>query len=191
MKRLLPLQHLAQDQLGPARLVRRLCSIGAPGSRFVAGALLLAAFACQRTADGLEQDSREASERARESAADAKRSLDREVGAFKTQADAKLQELTVSINALKAQAQTNVEGSRQKLEAELNGTRQQLSQLKADSSTEWQKAKHVLEQRIAELGRELNQTLDKAGGGLDRAGDKVEHALQPSAPKPADTPPQK
>jgi len=157
--------------------------------RFVlASALLLAALGCQRTADGLEQDTREASERARETAADAKKSLDREVGAFKTQADAKLQELTVSINSLKAQAQTNLEGSRHKLETELNATRQQLSQLKADSSSELQSAKQDLEQRIAELGRELNQTLDKAGGSLDRAGDKVEQALQPGEPKPADAP---
>jgi hypothetical protein len=58
-----------------------------------------------------------------------------------------------------------------------------VTQLKADSSTQWQQAKQDLDQRIAELGRQLNQTLDKAGGSLDRAGDKVEHALQPSEQK--------
>jgi len=150
--------------------------------------LLLGLLGCQHSVDGIEQDTREAREHARESAADAKQALDREVGAFKTQADAKLQELSVSINGLKAKAQTGLEGSRQKLEAELNDTRQQVTQLKADSSTQWQKAKQDLDQRIAELGRQLNQTLDKAGGGLDRAGDKVENALQPSEQPAKDEP---
>ena len=39
-------------------------------------------------------------------------------------------------------------------------------------------------QRIAELGQQLNQTLDKAGSSLDQAGDKVERALQPSEHEP-------
>jgi DNA anti-recombination protein RmuC len=150
--------------------------------------LLLGVLSCQRTVDGLEQDTREARDHARESAADAKQTLDREVGAFKTQADAKLEELSVSINALKAKAQNDLDGSRQKLEAQLTDARQQVTQLKADSSTEWQQAKQNLDQRIAELGRQLRETLDKASGSLDRAGDKVEHALQPGEPKPTDEP---
>src|SRR4051812_42792939 len=129
--------------------------------------LLLGVLGCKHSVAGLEQDTNEAREQARESAADAKQTLDREVGAFKTQADAKLQELSVSINALKAKAQTDLDGSRQKLEAKLNDTRQQVTQLQVDSSSQWHKAKQDLDQRIAELGQQLNQTLDKAGSGLD------------------------
>jgi DNA anti-recombination protein RmuC len=146
--------------------------------------LLLGALGCQRTVDGLEQDTREARDHARESAAEAQQALDREVGTFKTQADAKLEELSVSINSLKAKAQNDLDGSRQKLEQQLSEARQQVTQLEADSSSQWQKAKQDLDQRIAELGRQLNQTLDKAGGSLDRAGDKVETALQPNEQKP-------
>ena len=70
------------------------------------------------------------------------------------------------------------------MEDQISETREKLAQLKADGSSEWQKAKQELEQRIAELGRQLNQTLDKAGGGLDRAGDKVENALGADEQKP-------
>jgi len=150
--------------------------------------LVLGVLGCQHSVAGLEQDTHEASESALENAADAKQRLDREVGAFQTQAGAKLQELSVSINSLKAKTQSDLDGSRQKLEAQLNDTRQQLTQLQADSATQWRKAKQDLEQRIAELGRQLNQTLDKAGGSLDRAGDQVERALQPNEPQPKDEP---
>lgn len=146
--------------------------------------LVLAGLGCQRTVDGLEQDTREARDQARESASATEQALEREVGDFKTQANAKLQELSVSIHSLKSRAQDDLDGSRQKLEGQLSEARQQVTQLQADSSSQWQKAKDDLNQRIAELGRQLNQTLDKAGGSLDRAGDKVESALQPNEPPP-------
>ena len=141
------------------------------------GLLLLGAGACKNTANGIEQDTRAATDQATQSAGDAKLALERDVGAFKTQAEAKLEQLTVAVHALKDKAQGDLGGSQQKLEDQLGETKQKLAQLKADGSSEWQKAKQDLEQRIAELGRQLNQTLDKAGGGLDRAGDKVEQAL--------------
>jgi DNA anti-recombination protein RmuC len=137
------------------------------------GLLLLGVGACKNTADGIEQDTKAATERAGE----AKQALERDVGAFKSQAEAKLEQLTVAVHSLKDKAQDDLDGSRQKLEDQISETRQKLAQLKADGSSEWQKTKQDLEQRIAELGRQLNQTLDKAGGGLDRAGDKVEKAL--------------
>jgi len=148
------------------------------------GLLLLGAGACKNTADGIEQDTKAATERAAESAGEAKQALERDVGAFKTQAEAKLEQLTVAVQSLKAKAEGDLDGSRQKLEDQISETRQKLAQLKADGSSEWQKAKQDLEQRIAELGRQLNQTLDKAGGGLDRAGDKVENALGAHEQKP-------
>ena len=141
------------------------------------GLLLLSAGACKNTTDGIEQDTKAATERASESAAEAKQALERDVGAWKTQAEAKLEQLTVGVHSLKAKTQDDLDGSRQKLEDQIGEAKQKLSQLKADGSSEWQKAKQDLEQRIAELGRQLNQTLDKAGGGLDRAGDHVEKAL--------------
>jgi hypothetical protein len=54
---------------------------------------LLVGLGCQRTVEGLQQDTREASENARQGADDAKTKLNQELGEFKTQADAKLQEL--------------------------------------------------------------------------------------------------
>jgi len=151
---------------------------------------LLGALACERTVDGIEQDTRAVTARAREGADEAKQKLESEVGAFKTEADAKLQQLSVSIESLKAKAQTDVTGSRQKLEEQLQETRDKLARLRAGTSAEWQQTKQDLDQRIAELGRRLNETLDHAGGSLDKAGDKVEHALSPgSAPPSQPAPP--
>ncbi|MEY4549082.1 MAG: hypothetical protein RL685_5277 [Pseudomonadota bacterium] len=147
---------------------------------------LLAAFGCERTRDALQQDTESATAQARESAEETKLRLEREVGDFKTQANAKLEQLSVSINGLGTRARENVDGSRVDLQQQLADARARVSQLKADGSTQWQQTKAELDQRIADLGKRLNESLDGAGAKLDRAGDKVEQALQPSPEKPAE-----
>jgi F0F1-type ATP synthase membrane subunit b/b' len=145
---------------------------------------LLGAFGCERTREAFQQDTEAATAQARESAEEAKLRLEREVGDFKTQANAKLEQLSVSINGLGARAQENVDGSRADLQQQLAEARARVSQLKADGSTQWQQSKTELDQRIADLGKRLKESLDGAGAKLDSAGEKVQHALQPSEQKP-------
>src|SRR3954462_10497693 len=82
--------------------------------------LLLAGAGCQRTAEGIQQDTLSAKASAEKSAEDAKRTLDRQVGDFKTQAGAQLEKLTQQVDPWTTQAQGNLEGSKQKLEGQLH-----------------------------------------------------------------------
>ena len=98
---------------------------------------LLGALGCERTRDGLQQDTEAATAQARESADEAKRKLELEVGDFKTQANAKLEQISESINGLGVRARDNVDGSRVDLQQQLADARARVSQLKADGSTQW------------------------------------------------------
>jgi DNA anti-recombination protein RmuC len=130
-------------------------------------ALCASTWACQRTAEGVKQDTQAATSAASQTAEDARRSLEGEVSAFKTETDAKLEQLSLALAQLEARAETGLDASKQKLKDEIGETRAKLGALKADSRTELQQAKSDLSQRVSEMGQQINSTLKKVG-------DKVE-----------------
>lgn len=138
----------------------------------LAGALLsLAGVGCQRTAEGIQQDTLSAKARAQESADDAKRALDRQVAEFKTQAGAQLEKLSSQVGTWKTEAQGNLEESKQRLEGQLHETRAKLDSLGAHSQADWEKAKQDFDERLSTLGHQVHD-------GLEQAGDKIEKKLK-------------
>jgi DNA anti-recombination protein RmuC len=132
-----------------------------------ASTLCASTWACQRTAEGVKQDTEAATSAASQTAEDARRSLEGEVSAFKSETNAKLEQLSLALAKLEARAETGLDASKQKLKDEIGETRAKLGELKADSRTELQEAKSALGQRISEMGQQVNSTLQKVG-------DKVE-----------------
>jgi DNA anti-recombination protein RmuC len=156
MKNLMPKSRMLskQTRVAPALLV----------------AVLSASVACQKTAEGIKEDTRALATNAGKTADEAKSTLEVEVNSFKAEANAKLEELSVQVAALESKATNGLNASKQKLEGEIAETRAKLAELKADSRVEWQETKRELDNRLAELGKEMNQALDTAG-------DKVEKTL--------------
>jgi hypothetical protein len=136
----------------------------------VSAALLSTGLGCQRTAEGVKEDTLALATNAGKTADEAKGTLETEVSSFKAEANAKLEELSVAAAALETKASDGLSASKQKLEGEILETRAKLAELKADSRAEWQEAKRDLDDRLAKLGKQMNLALDKAG-------DKVEKTL--------------
>lgn len=136
----------------------------------VVAALTVGGSACERTAEGLKQDTFAATAAADESAEEAKRTLQTEVDDFKAETNAKIEQLNRKLSELEAKADNGLEASKEKLKLELSETRAKLGELKAESREDWQRLKGELDQKLADLGRRLNGTLDEVG-------DKVEKTL--------------
>jgi DNA anti-recombination protein RmuC len=132
-----------------------------------AGAWCVSTWACQRTAEGVKQDTQAATSAASQTAEDAQRSLEGELSAFKSETNAKLEELSRALAGLEARAETGLDASKQKLKDEIGETRAKLGELKADSRTELQAAKSDLSQRISEMGKQVNSTLKKVGDRVE------------------------
>jgi phage shock protein A len=133
------------------------------------GALLLfVGVGCQKTAEGIQQDTLSAKARAEESAGDAKQALDRQVGDFKTQAGAELQKLTQQVDTWKTEAQGNLADSKQKLEGQLHETRTKLDALTAHSQADWDKAKQDFNERMSTLGHQVHDNLEQAGDKIEK-----------------------
>ncbi len=137
---------------------------------WVAPLLLSASLGCQRTAEGVKEDTLALATHAGKTADEARGTLESEVSSFKAEANAKLEELSVAAAALESKATDGLSASKQKLEGEILETRAKLAELKADSRADWQEAKRDLDDRLAHLGKQMNVALDKAG-------DKVEKTL--------------
>jgi hypothetical protein len=138
---------------------------------WLSAVVLAATLGCRRTAEGIKEDTLALATNAGKTADEAKSTLESEVSSFKAEANAKLEELSVEAAALESKAANGLNASKQKLEGEILETRAKLAELKADSRGEWQQAKRDLDNRIADLGRQMNAALDKAG-------DKVEKTLE-------------
>ena len=137
---------------------------------FVLAAVTIGGSACERTAEGLKQDTFAATAAADESADEAKRKLQAEVEDFKTETNVKIAQLNLALSELEAKADNGLETSKQKLKLELSETQAKLAELKAESREDWQRLKGELDQKVADLGRRMNGTLHDVG-------DKVEKTL--------------
>jgi len=144
-------------------------------SMFVLGA---AVAACEKTAEGVKQDTAQVAEAVNEKGARAQHEIDAEMQEFKARTQAKLDELSVSISALQAKAETGLDKSKTELQSQIDETKSELSKLQASSQAELERAKSSLDARIADFGKRVNGTLDEVGEDLDEAGDKVEKKLQ-------------
>jgi len=131
---------------------------------------LCTALACERTAEGIKQDTLAISGKADTTADETKRNLESEVSAFKAETKAKLERLSAAMAGLEARAGNDLDASKQKLKVEIDETRAKLAEVKAESRADWEKAKSDLDHSIAELGKRMNATLDNVG-------DKVEKTL--------------
>jgi Skp family chaperone for outer membrane proteins len=134
--------------------------------------------ACEKTADGVKQDTAEVAEAVNEKGARAQHELDAEMQDFKARTQSKLDELSVSISALQAKAEDGLDKSKTELQAQIEETKSELSKLQASSEVELERAKSKLDARLADFGKRVNGALDEVGTDLDTAGDKVEKKLE-------------
>lgn len=134
--------------------------------------------ACEKTAEGVKQDTAEVAEAVNDKGARAQQELDAEMQQFKARTQAKLDELSVSISALQAKAENGLDKSKTELQAQIDETKSELSRLQASSAAELERAKSSLDSRIADFGKRVNGALDEVGADLDKAGDKVEKKLE-------------
>lgn len=133
--------------------------------------LLAVASACDQTAEGVKQDTLAATAAASDGAEKARRELEVQVNAFKTQTNAKLEELSAAAAQLSAQTENGLDDSRQKLKNEIAETKSKLQNLSAKSGAELEKAKADLSARLSDLGKRLDATIDDVG---EEAKDSVE-----------------
>ena len=138
---------------------------------FVLAALTVCGSACERTAEGLKQDTFAATAAADQSADEAKRTLQGEVDDFKTETNAKLEQLNAALSRLEAKADNGLEASKEKLKLELSETRAKLGELKAESREDWQRLKGELDQKLSDLGRRMKGTADEVGDEVEKAVD--------------------
>lgn len=137
---------------------------------FLLAALVAGGAACERTAEGLKQDTFAATAAADQSADEAKRTLQAEVENFKAETNTKIEQLSAALAELEAKADNGLEASKEKLRTELAETRAKLGELKAESREDWQRLRGELDQKLSELRRRTNDTLEDVG-------DKVEETL--------------
>ena len=139
-----------------------------------AGMLVLlgaAGAGCDRTVEGVKQDTLAATAAASDGADKARRELDQQMSQFKAQSNAKLEELSAAAAQLSAQTENGLDDSRRKLKAEIDETKDKLSQLSAKSGAELEKAKADLSARLSDIGKRLDATIDDVG---EEAKDSVE-----------------
>jgi uncharacterized protein HemX len=137
---------------------------------FVLAAVTVGGSACERTAEGLKQDTFAATAAADQSAEQAKRTLQGEVDEFKTETNAKIEQLNTALSELEAKADNGLETSKEKLKVELSETRAKLAELKAESREDWQRLKGELDQKLSDLGQRMK-------GKADEVGDEVEKTV--------------
>jgi DNA anti-recombination protein RmuC len=125
--------------------------------------LLWLSAACDHTAEGVKQDTLAATAAASDGADKARRELEQQVDAFKTQTRVKLEELSATAAQLSAQTNEGIDESRRKLKAEIDETRAKLDRLSAKSGAELEQAKADLSARLADLGKRLDATVDEVG----------------------------
>jgi predicted small secreted protein len=142
--------------------------------------LLLCAVAagCEKTAEGVKDDTSRVADSVNEKGARAQQELEAEMKEFKARTQAKLDELSVSISALQTKAETGLDKSKADLQAQIDETKSELSKLQASSEVELQRAKSSIDARLSDFGKRVNGTLDDVGEDLDEAGDKVEKKLE-------------
>jgi ABC-type transporter Mla subunit MlaD len=133
--------------------------------------LLALAVGCERTAEGVKQDTQALAASAERGAADTKQSLSGQVDAFKAESQRALDKLSASLNELGSKAEGKADESREDLKRQLAETKQSLDNVSARTEAELEETRQTLKAKIAELGRQINS-------GLDKAGDATEKALQ-------------
>lgn len=133
---------------------------------------------CERTAEGLKQDTQSLATSASEKGTAAERDLEEEVSAFRAEAEAKLKELSESMEKLEAKAERGLDESKQELARQIDETKGELGQLKAKSRSEWEETKRKLNARLAGFGEKVNATFDEVGDELDEAGEHLERKLE-------------
>src|ERR1044071_7116371 len=100
------------------------------------GLLLCLAFggaACERTAEGIRQDTLAATAAASDSAEQAKQKLEGQLSEFKTETNEKLAELSDSVSKLQSKTNENIDESKAKLQAEIDATKAKLEGLSSKS----------------------------------------------------------
>jgi DNA anti-recombination protein RmuC len=128
---------------------------------------LLSVSACKNTRQGIEADGRAAGEAAAETAQAARRKLDGEVEDFKREAGAELERLQAAMAKLEDRAEEGVDDSKRKLQRRIDETRAKLAEVKAASRAEWESTRDELHDRLADIGKQINATLDEVGDSVE------------------------
>lgn len=140
--------------------------------QLLAASSLVCALGCERTAEGIKQDTRAISAAADESASEAKAKLESEVADFKSEAAAKLDRLSTDLDALRARVKDGVGDSARTAEAELQAgldkARAQLGNLKAETREQWRDTKSSLDEQLSDLRRRLEDSAKKAGDEVEK-----------------------
>jgi DNA anti-recombination protein RmuC len=150
------------DRLGVYSMKRRVWN--EPATLLLTALLVVA---CDRTAEGVKQDTAAATASASDTAEQARQSIDSQMSAFKAQTSAKLDELNVAVQRLSADTSASVSDSKQKLQLEIEETKAKLGQLSAQSGDQLEQAKTDLGARLEELRKRLNDKLDQTGDKVD------------------------
>jgi hypothetical protein len=143
------------------------------GRRWIAlGVLLGVASACERTAEGIKQDTAALAASAEQGAAQAKSSLATQLDTFKAESRKALDDLSTSVNALGDKAEGKANESREELKRQLAETKKALDDASASTQAELDETRQKLKDKLAELGRKINQGVNNAGEATEKAVDK-------------------
>lgn len=143
-----------------------------------AGFLVILLPACEHTVEGIEHDTEEAARAVATASLEAEAEARQELEEFKSASrtelarfDRQLDELERKTEALGEDAENELDQQLEKLKQERKELQQKLDQLDAKTETQWQQTKRDIDAWMAELGRDINRALDKAG-------DKAEQGLE-------------
>jgi len=139
---------------------------------------LSAPTACDDTARGVEQDTADAKEHLEIRAAEAGAEVDREMRDFRRESqatlaamDQKLDRLERSVEHSSAEAKVSAQEQLRDLRRERDELARKLDAAGARTKVEWHETEREIDSRLAQLGKDINSA-------LDRAGDVTEDALE-------------
>ncbi|MET0413640.1 MAG: hypothetical protein ABW217_20190 [Polyangiaceae bacterium] len=142
------------------------------GRRWIAlGVLLGVASACERTAEGVKQDTAALAASAERGAAQTKETLSNQLESFKAESQKALDDLSTSVNSLGDKAEGKANEGRDELKRQLAETKKSLDGASASTQTELDETRQKLKDKLAELGRKIKEGVNGAGDATEKAVD--------------------
>jgi predicted small secreted protein len=128
----------------------------------------LLVLACDNTLRGVEADTERAAASIEHVATTTAQGLGSDVERFKAEARAKLDALDVKLNGLTQGTQQEVEEAKASARRKIAEAREGVEKAGAATKSDWETTRKRLDESLAELGKDINHTLDGLGDNAEK-----------------------
>lgn len=125
-------------------------------------------LACDNTLRGVEADTERAAASIEHVATTTAQGLGSDVERFKAEARAKLDALDVQLNGLSQGTQQEVEEAKASARRKIAEAREGVEKAGATTKADWETTQKRLDESLAELGKDINRTLDELGDNAEK-----------------------